>query len=330
MVAPIVWCSRPHQEQADDEFPIPQCLRSTRQHRSRRRRHHRADGRPLRRGPDREALELLADLHRTFDGRRRELLEARQSATSSWPPAARWASCERDQGRPRGATGGSPPPAPGLVDRRVEITGPTDRKMTINALNSGAKVWLADFEDANTPLWANMVSGHLNLRDALDRTIDFSAAGGKAYKLAEASWPRSSSARAAGTCPRSTCLVDGEPMSGSLFDFGLYFFHCARRQLGQRPGSVLLPAEDGEPPRGPAVERRVRPRPGAARHPPGHDPGDRADRDLPGRVRDGGDPLRAARALRRAERRPLGLHVQRDQEVPHPGPRVPAARPQLR
>ena len=81
------------------------------------------------------------------------------------------------------APGGSAPPAPGLVDRRVEITGPTDRKMTINALNSGAKVWLADFEDANTPLWDNMVTGQLNLGDALDRTIDFTSEDGKAYRL---------------------------------------------------------------------------------------------------------------------------------------------------
>src|SRR5260221_3498395 len=74
-------------------------------------------------------------------------------------------------------------PAPGLVDRRVEITGPTDRKMTINALNSSAKVWLADFEDANTPLWENMVGGQLNLKDALDRKIDFTSADGKDYRL---------------------------------------------------------------------------------------------------------------------------------------------------
>ena len=102
------------------------------------------------------------------------------------------------------------PPAPGLVDRRVEITGPTDKKMTINALNSGAKVWLADFEDANTPLWDNMITGQLNLKDALDRTIDFTSEEGKEYKLSPTrSWPRSWSGRAAGTWTRSTSSSTG-------------------------------------------------------------------------------------------------------------------------
>ncbi len=103
------------------------------------------------------------------------------------------------------------PPAPGLVDRRVEITGPTDRKMTINALNSGANVWLADFEDANTPLWSNMIEGQLNLKDALDRTIDFTSDEGKSYAAAArtSSWPRSWSGRAAGTWTRSTSSSTG-------------------------------------------------------------------------------------------------------------------------
>src|SRR5207248_9311208 len=77
-------------------------------------------------------------------------------------------------------------PAPGLVDRRVEITGPTERKMTINALNSGANVWLADFEDANTPLWENMIGGQLNLIDALERRIDFTTPEGKSYAVKDA------------------------------------------------------------------------------------------------------------------------------------------------
>ena len=103
------------------------------------------------------------------------------------------------------------PPAPGLVDRRVEITGPTDRKMTINALNSGANVWLADFEDANTPLWSNMIEGQLNLKDALDRTIDFTSDEGKSYALrpGRRRSPRSWSGRAAGTWTRSTSSSTG-------------------------------------------------------------------------------------------------------------------------
>ena len=186
-------------------------------------------------------------------------------------------------------------PAPGLVDRRVEITGPTDRKMTINALNSGAKVWLADFEDANTPLWENMVTGQLNLISALDRTIDFTSEEGKSYQLGPDTDLATIVVRPRGWhLDEKHLLVDGQRVSGSLFDFALYFFHCARRQLEKGSGPVLLPAQDREPPGGPALERRVQPRPGRAGHPARHDPGHRADRDHPGRVRDGGDPLRAA------------------------------------
>ena len=130
------------------------------------------------------ALGLIAALHRVLEGRRAELLAARATrqvelsagGMLDFLPGTRPV---RDDPDWRVAA-----PAPGLVDRRVEITGPTDRKMTINALNSGAKIWLADFEDANTPLWDNMVGGQLNLKDALDRTIDFTSADGKAYGLA--------------------------------------------------------------------------------------------------------------------------------------------------
>ncbi|MFD0854494.1 malate synthase A, partial [Actinomadura adrarensis] len=129
-------------------------------------------------------------------------------------------------------------PAPGLEDRRVEITGPTDRKMTINALNSGAKVWLADFEDANTPLWENMIEGQLNLKDALDRKIDFvDPKSGKSYSLKDDAELATVVVRPRGWhMEEKHVLVDGEPMSGSLFDFGLYFFHCAQRQLDKGKG----------------------------------------------------------------------------------------------
>ena len=128
-------------------------------------------------------------------------------------------------------------PAPGLVDRRVEITGPTDRKMTINALNSGAKVWLADFEDANTPLWENMVSGQLNLIGALDRTLDFTSEEGKSYQLGPDADLATIVVRPRGWhLDEKHLLVDGQRVSGSLFDFALYFFHCARRQLEKGSG----------------------------------------------------------------------------------------------
>jgi malate synthase len=137
------------------------------------------------------------------------------------------------------------PPAPGLEDRRVEITGPTDRKMTINALNSGAKVWLADFEDATSPTWRNIISGQLNLRDAIDRTIEYTSPEGKHYRLGE-------QVATIVVRPRGWhlvekhILVDGRPISASLVDFGLYFFHCARRLLdsGRGPYFYLPKLED--------------------------------------------------------------------------------------
>jgi malate synthase len=181
-----------------------------------------------------EALELLAELHRTFDGRRLELLRAREDRYAELAAGGTLdflaATREIREGDWQVAA-----PAPGLVDRRVEITGPTDRKMTINALNSGAKVWLADFEDASTPTWRNVVEGQLNLRDALDRTIDFTSPEGKTYALGDdlatvVVRPRG------WHLPEKHITVDGEPMSGSLVDFALYFFHCAQRQLDAGKG----------------------------------------------------------------------------------------------
>jgi malate synthase len=173
-----------------------------------------------------EALELLADLHRTFDGRRRELLDARDRRYAELAAGGTLGFLEETKDIREGDWQVAPP-APGLADRRVEITGPTDRKMTINALNSGAKVWLADFEDANTPLWDNLVQGQLNLRDANRRQVDFTSSEGKAYTLGEETAmivvrPRG------WHLPEKHVLVDGEPIAGSLFDFALYFLHNAQ------------------------------------------------------------------------------------------------------
>ncbi|GAA4208527.1 malate synthase A [Actinocatenispora rupis] len=181
-----------------------------------------------------EALGLLADLHRRFDARRRELLAARADQQRRLH-AGELLDFAADTADVRTGEWTVAPPAPGLVDRRVEITGPTDRKMTVNALNSGAKVWLADFEDANTPLWPNMVEGQLNLRDALDRTIDFTSPEGKRYELGDdlatiVVRPRG------WHLPEKHVLVDGERVSGSLFDFTLYLVGCARRQLDHGRG----------------------------------------------------------------------------------------------
>jgi malate synthase len=176
-----------------------------------------------------EALALVADLQRRFGARREELLRARVrrqeeiSAGGMYRFLPQTASIRADDWRVA-------EPAPGLVDRRVEITGPTERKMTVNALNSGASVWLADFEDANTPLWPNMVEGQLNLMDALDRKIDFTGPNGKVYALGE-SLPTIVVRPRGWHLPEKHVLVDGEPVSGSLFDFALYLVHCAKRQL---------------------------------------------------------------------------------------------------
>jgi malate synthase len=184
-----------------------------------------------------DAVSLVAALQRELGGRRTELLAARAArqvelsagAMLDFLPATQ---AIRDDPEWRVAA-----PAPGLVDRRVEITGPTDRKMTINALNSGARVWLADFEDANTPLWENMVTGQLNLISALDRTIDFTSEEGKAYQLLPDAELATIVVRPRGWhLDEKHLLVDGQRVSGSLFDFALYFFHCARRQLEKGSG----------------------------------------------------------------------------------------------
>jgi malate synthase len=184
-----------------------------------------------------EALEFLATLQREFGPRRRELLEdrvSRQAELDAGGALDFLPETKAVREDPQWQVG---PPAPGLVDRRVEITGPTERKMAINAMNSGAKVWLADFEDANTPLWENMIDGQLNLIDALDSRIDFVDGSGKAYTLGPADQVATIMVRPRGWhLEEKHVLVDGERMSGSLFDFGLYFFHCAQRQLDRGAG----------------------------------------------------------------------------------------------
>jgi malate synthase len=176
------------------------------------------------------ALELLALLHRRLDDHRLELLEVRQHRYAELAAGGTLDFLAGTKDVREDETWRVADPAPGLTDRRVEITGPTDRKMTVNALNSGAKVWLADHEDANTPLWENMVSGQLNLRDAIERRIDFNSPEGKTYALADE--VATIVVRPRGWhLPEKHVLVDGRPMSGSLFDFGLYFFHCAQLQI---------------------------------------------------------------------------------------------------
>lgn len=182
-----------------------------------------------------EALAFVAALQREFGARRLELLEARRERQAELSAGGTLDFLPETK-HVRESEWRVAPPAPGLEDRRVEITGPVDRKMTINALNSGAKVWLADFEDANAPTWENTISGQLNLRDALDRTIDFSA-GEKHYALKPDEELATIVVRPRGWHLEEKHLtLDGAPFSASLVDFGLYFFHSARRQIAKGRG----------------------------------------------------------------------------------------------
>jgi len=188
------------------------------------------------------ALDFLVALDGEFSTARVALLDTRRArrarfATGQLPGfLAETASIREDR------TWRVAPPAPGLLDRRVEITGPTDRKMTINALNSGAKVWLADFEDASSPTWHNVVAGQRNLRDALDRKIDFTSPEGKRYTLDRQL--ATIVARPRGWhLVEKHILVDGQPVSASLVDFGLYFFHCARRLIDAGVGPYFYLAK---------------------------------------------------------------------------------------
>jgi malate synthase len=182
-----------------------------------------------------EALAFVADLQRRFGTTREELLARRKDRRRQAAETGKLDFLAETKDVRADASWRVAPPAD-LTDRRVEITGPTERKMLINALNSGAKVFMADFEDANTPTWQNMVQGQINLTDAIERRIDFTSPEGKDYKLkAEVAtlMPRPRGWH----LPEKHVLVDGQPMSGSLFDFGMYFFHNAQRLLdkGTRP-----------------------------------------------------------------------------------------------
>jgi malate synthase len=181
-----------------------------------------------------DALEFVAELDHRFGPRRRELLEARARRRARLRAGEMLDFLPETRAVREGDWAVAPAP-PDLQQRWVEITGPTDRKMTINALNSGADGFMADFEDANAPTWHNMVDGHRNLRDAIDGTITYRDSEGKLYELGEN--PATLLVRPRGWhLPERHLLVDSEPVSASLFDFGLYVFHCARPQLRRGSG----------------------------------------------------------------------------------------------
>jgi malate synthase len=193
-------------------------------------------GPPVERGDEvltPEALAFVADLHRTFDARRRELLARRRERRAEIARTGRLDFLPQTA-EVRAADWRVAETPRALLDRRVEITGPTDRKMTVNALNSGARVWLADFEDASSPTWANVVGGQLNLIDAFERRIDFATPEGKAYRLRPDAELATVVVRPRGWhLDERHLLVDGAPVAGALVDFGLYVFHNAARLLAR-------------------------------------------------------------------------------------------------
>jgi len=182
-----------------------------------------------------QALGFVAHLHRKYEQRRRDLMKARAErqerldsgkATLGFLPET----------RPIRESHWTVAPVPAdLQDRRVEITGPVERKMVINALNSGASTFMADFEDSSTPSWDNMVRGQINLRQAVDRTIGFKSTDGKSYALNDTTATLIVRPRGWHMLERHV-LVDGDPVSASLFDFGLFFFHNAERLVASGSG----------------------------------------------------------------------------------------------
>jgi malate synthase len=180
-----------------------------------------------------EALGFMAALHKEFNPRRLELLAARQERKQRLD-AGELPDFLPETREIRESEWTVAPIPHDLRDRRVEITGPVDRKMIINALNAGANVFMADFEDANSPTWENCIEGQLNLRDAVRRTISFDS-GAKQYKLNDTT--ATLLVRPRGWhLEEAHVFVDGEPVSASIFDFAIYFFHNAHALMERGSG----------------------------------------------------------------------------------------------
>ncbi len=184
-----------------------------------------------------KALELIALLHRELGERREELLARRGERLQVLIDGGTLDFLEETRSVREDDAWRVADPAPGLVDRRVEITGPTERKMTVNALNSGAKVWLADHEDANTPLWENVVEGQLNLLDSITGDLGWTTPEGKEYALRPAEELATIVVRPRGWhLPEKHITVDGRPASGGLVDFALYLATSGQRQVDRGQG----------------------------------------------------------------------------------------------
>ncbi len=181
-----------------------------------------------------EAMAFVAKLQRAFGGRRDELL-ARRAQRQAEFDAGKLPDFLPSTRAVREGDWTCAPVGADITDRRVEITGPVDRKMIVNALNSGAQVFMADFEDANTPRWDNNIQGHINLRDAIRRRIDFVSPEGKKYALKDKL--ATLFVRPRGWhLPEKHVKVDGQPISGGIFDFALYFFHNAKELVARGSG----------------------------------------------------------------------------------------------
>ncbi|MEO1040586.1 MAG: malate synthase A [Pseudomonadota bacterium] len=172
-----------------------------------------------------DALDLIAELHRRFDGERKRLLAEREARQTRLDAGEEQLDFPAETAAIRNGEWTVPPAPADLADRRVEITGPVDRKMIINALNSGARCFMADFEDASTPSWTNMMDGQINLRDAVHHRIDYTdAASGKSYALKDDHAVLIVRARGL-HLDEAHIEVDGEPVAGAFLDFALYLMH---------------------------------------------------------------------------------------------------------
>ena len=180
------------------------------------------------------AIGFVAHLHRKYDERRRACLEARKERQKRLDAGETFHFLPETRSIRESEWTVAPVPAD-LQDRRVEITGPVERKMVINALNSGASTFMADFEDSATPTWDNMIQGQINLRQAVDRTIGFKSPEGKCYRLNDKTATLIVRPRGWHMVERHM-MVDGDPVSASLFDFGLFFFHNAEKLVANGSG----------------------------------------------------------------------------------------------
>ncbi len=181
-----------------------------------------------------EAIHFVAKLARAFGSRREELLQ-RRARRQAEIDAGQMPDFLPETEDIRNSDWTIAPIPDDLQDRRVEITGPVDRKMVINALNSGAKVFMADFEDSFSPIWSEAIQGHINLRDAINRTISYSSPEGKQYALNEKTAVLLVRPRGWHLLEKHV-MIDGKAISGGIFDFGLYFFHNAKTLLEKGTG----------------------------------------------------------------------------------------------